>query len=235
MTTPPHPAIAAGLRLILETESAALLLEESLAILARDHPGPHDADALFACLSIGMEKLLKLTLGLRELDATGRWLSKVAMKTYGHDIVGMNDDVHSFIRDNPSTAANPSLVDDAVAATSNERLTHWLLVTMSTYAQRGRFYNLDYLADGDTGELSPSEHWWTLEQEARTPELIAAIMSDDSVPNAWRREAVDLTMSAIRAWVACIATAWTQGMLGPKGRELGHVLSAAGRSAYRIG
>ena len=61
---PMHMAVA----LSYEVDAAANLLRRSLLLVREFRIASLDADPLFACLAIGMEKLTKLTLGLAAIE-----------------------------------------------------------------------------------------------------------------------------------------------------------------------
>lgn len=146
------------------------------------------------------------------------------MKGYGHDIEQMNREVLSYIRDNTEVATHPALISDAVRRVNAASLMSWVVATMSDYAQQGRFYNLDVLAEEQPGVPSPSQLWSALEFEVATPAVISETLASAQTPNPWRRLVITEVSAAISEWLHCIAAAWTQGMFGSMGRSLGPTL-----------
>jgi hypothetical protein len=67
-----------------EIDAAGTLLRHGHAILAQYRFAARDAEAVFVCLGGGAEKLLKLTLGLIQLDVDGMWPTKATMQRHSH-------------------------------------------------------------------------------------------------------------------------------------------------------
>jgi hypothetical protein len=202
-----------------EVDAAAALLNHGFRILTGYRFAVHDADPLFVCLAGGVEKLLKLTLGLHGLEINNRWPSAREMQAVGHAITELEERVRLVIRDRISLSTAPGyirmLLDDVTA----DRYIDFALKTLERYAVRGRFYNLDYLGDRPQPEASPRELWEELHQEllAARPELLAKIAS----PTEWeegRREINALIGDSMRLWCELIARSWMTGVVGQQAK-----------------
>jgi hypothetical protein len=108
-------------------------------------------------LSIGVEKLLKLTVGVISLDETETWPSKPTMMSYGHGIVSLFDHVMTEIR--ARTLNSSDYVRGLVAGVDADPVLRPLLAALDRYGRTGRFYNLDMLADSPQPEASPAMMW----------------------------------------------------------------------------
>lgn len=84
--------------LIGEMTSTRNLLGYGLKVLRGARFIETTRDPIMTMLSIGVEKLLKLTVGVISLDETETWPSKPKMMSYGHGIVSLFDHVMEEIR-----------------------------------------------------------------------------------------------------------------------------------------
>src|ERR1700749_4075015 len=75
---------------VYEATSAQNLLRDGLAALRGMRFAITGGDSVFTQCAIGVEKLMKLTLGLHSLNTTGAWLTKSDMTTLGHKLVPMD-------------------------------------------------------------------------------------------------------------------------------------------------
>jgi hypothetical protein len=119
-------------------------------------------DPIMTMLSIGVEKLLKLTVGVISLDETETWPSKPRMMSYGHGIVSLFDHVMEEIR--ARTLNSSDYVRGLVAGVDADPVLRPLLAALDRYGRAGRFYNLDMLADSPQPEASPAMMWDEAEQ-----------------------------------------------------------------------
>ncbi|MFI6833793.1 hypothetical protein ACIBG5_42240 [Kribbella sp. NPDC050241] len=137
------------LPLAQEAESAAALLAHGIGLVRRI--GAIEPSPMFACLAMGAEKLLKLSIGLLSWEMTGAWPSRAEMRDrLGHGIGEMHARTLNELGDR---LAEPNISGSAhktIAALRQEviddPIVTFALRALSDYAKQGRFYNLDILA-----------------------------------------------------------------------------------------
>lgn len=170
---------------INEMTSARNLLAYGIKSL-RDAPFIETTlDPILSLLSIGVEKHLKLILGVIGIDDTGGWPPFNAMK--GHDIVAMYDRVMIAIR--ARTIDKSQFVQDQVAGVDADPVVPALMAVLDRYAREGRFYNLDRLAERTQKDDPPWSYWSKVELIALTDPAVqgrhTVAMADISNQDAW--------------------------------------------------
>ena len=218
----PNPQLQYDVILTVEVGSAARLLIESLAILEERQPGADGADALFATLAMGMEKLTKLTLGLNGLFRGGGWPAVSTMKGYRHNIEKLDTEARTLIATHVNDAVHPGYMREALDAVSGDSNIGEIIRTMSVYADDGRFHNLDYLSDRSVKDDSPSQLWSDLEGGIVAPRLRSGMPPDEAAPLF-----NETVARSLRTWISCYRRAWQHGVLGPEGRQRAANLSFA--------
>lgn len=143
-------------------------------------------DPVLTMLSIGIEKLYKLTLGIASLDAAQSWPTKAQMKEFGHNLTDMHTSVMTEL--SQRTAASTDYVRGLLAEVEADAVVTPLIATLSRYGQSGRFYHLDRLGDTPQPWESPSAHWQRIED---------AVLRDLHVGAAYRAATEDPTNRAL--------------------------------------
>lgn len=210
-----------------EVDAAASLLRHGLSLLAPYTFASRDAGAVFVCLAGGAEKLLKLSTGLHALDTSGSWPSKATMTGIGHDIVKLHDHVRLLIvQGAPTGSTVPGYIAELLDKVDNDPHICKVLETLGTYAIKGRFYNLDHLADAPQLDDSPRQLWEALHQGLlkRHPNLLMQLASVDQ-SQAARAELNKLIISSITGWRELITCAWRTGVFGGLGKQWAPQLS----------
>jgi hypothetical protein len=87
-----------GFALIAEMTSTRNLLAYGIRVLRAGAFIETTRDPIMTMLSIGVEKLYKLTLGLASLDHDHKWPSAAEMKAWGHRLVAMHEAVLTELR-----------------------------------------------------------------------------------------------------------------------------------------
>lgn len=143
-----------------EVDATSSLVRHGLAILGQYRHATRDADAIFVCLAGGAEKLLKLTVGLYATESAGAWPSKSVMQgIYGHDIVALDGKVRRLVTDLQAQSTAPGYIRELLEQVDANQYLGSILATLARYAIRGRFYNLDTLAEAPQPEDSPAQPW----------------------------------------------------------------------------
>ncbi len=220
-----------GFVFIGEITSTRNLLASGLRILREGAFFDTTKDPIFTTLSIGVEKYLKLTLGVISLDEHGGWHTNAEMRAYGHGIAEMWDRVMGEVRSR--TADKSEYLPTLVARVDADPVLRPLLDVLDRYGQSGRFFNLDMLGGSPQPELSPDALWDAVEQAAMAdPEVVRArdeAMADVNDQAAWDRFDKMLreriASSLARAWEMLSRVGMNDGF-GATGKVLGYDLQA---------
>jgi hypothetical protein len=203
-----------------EVDAASTLLRHGLAILDSYRYASRDADAVFVCLAGGTEKLAKLSLGLRALDADGSWLPRRVMReTYGHDIVVLDGAVRQIISEGRDRSTAPGYIQQLLKDAGDDLSLDLVLRTLAQYARRGRFYNLDLLADSAQPEPSPAQLWEDLHQQLldERPDLRTALAEGDW--ETGRKSLNQLIAGSLWRWCELVRRAWITGAVGQQAKQ----------------
>jgi hypothetical protein len=179
-------------------------------------------------LSIGVEKLYKVALGLIALEDDGVWISKGdARLRYGHKVVTLHEDVWNAL--DSRTATSSDYVRGLVTAVHADPVVPPLVAALDRYGREGRFYYIDALGgEAQSGE-SPESYWDAVEEAARLDPRVqyafTAAMADTSDNDRWNRFYLDqrerIACAVEGVWVA-VADCGRNGALGTAGRNVGH-------------
>lgn len=221
---------AQGIALIWEMDSARYLMRAAEKMIRSSTAIDLVVHPILTTSSIGVEKLLKLALGLKGVSTARRWPSKRAMREYGHGLDDMYKALRRLVANDLAARAFPGTpLRSALDAVDNDPLWLPLLTLLTRYGSRARFFHLDALAedpqDGDAPELG----WDGLEQIAIEHFESVRSARDRVFDNLNDREAVDRFQSAFHAQVAdSLARFWdlmsalgTFDALGPRGKLYG--------------
>jgi hypothetical protein len=212
-----------------EIDAAASLLRHGFAILAEYRFAARDAEPLFACLAGGVEKLLKLTVGVAALDDGDAWPSKATMKKrVGHKIVELDSTVRDMIAGRQERSSAPGLIAQLLTLTDRHAGVVRVLATLERYAVDGRFYNLDLLGGDAQGNPSPHDLWHELEDAVieANPEMLDQLA--DRNDREVRTATNEIIAWSLGAWCELVRRSWVTGVFGELARhwssqlELGH-------------
>ena len=214
-----------GFALLAEMTSTRNLLAYSLRVIRTGAFIDTTRDPILTMLSIGMEKLYKLTLGLIVLERDHKWPTKSEMQKRGHNLVPMHTVVMNELR--ARTADKSQYVRELVAEVDNDPVVVPIIEALDLYGRMGRFYYLDQLGDAPQA-VSPDHAWQKIEQFALTDPEVAALyrraMQNVGDSDAWGKFTCALyeriAMAVERIWVA-IAVCGRNHVLGDTGVVFG--------------
>jgi len=215
-----------GMLLIRESDSAKHLIAYGVRALRTAAFQDSTRDPVLTMLSIGVEKVLKLSLGLVHLTDSRTWPSKAVFIAYRHNIVEMDRTLRERIRARASLATRPSYVAGLLDAVDHDPIWPKAATAMNAYGSRGRFYWLDALSGSPQLDDTPAGYWENVFSTARdaSPELTALFHQAFKSNEAHVEYMLRLNHAAadsIEQWWAMVAMAGTQGVFGERGESWG--------------
>lgn len=214
-----------GFALLAEMTSTRNLLAYGIRVIRTGAFIETTRDPILTMLSIGVEKLYKLTLGLVALDRDHKWPSAAEMKAWGHKLHSMHDGVLAELR--TRTADKSLYVRGLVAEVEADAVVPHLVEALDMYGRMGRFYYLDQLGDSPQ-PWSPNDAWQKIESAALTDPAIVALyhavsadVGNNEVWNEFIRALNERIATAVeRVWVM-IAVCGRNQALGETGGTFG--------------
>ena len=147
-----------GFALLAEMTSTRNLLAYGIRAIRTGAFIDTTRDPILTMLSIGMEKLYKLTLGLIVLERDHKWPTKSEMQKHGHNLNPMHTVVMNELR--ARAAVKSQYVRELVAEVDNDPVVAPIIEALDLYGRMGRFYYLDHL--GDAPQAVSPDHAWQL-------------------------------------------------------------------------
>lgn len=224
-----------SLNLEQESDSAKHLLAYGVRTLRTAAFIETTRDPIMTMLSIGVEKILKLSLGLLYVEYNRQWLPlEVLKKEYRHDLIKMEHLLREAIRERADRAAHRCYVDQALTEVENDPVWPPLIAALNRYGKEGRFYYLDALAENPQREESPQSYWdeaerATLQAEPELNSLFSRMKSDFSLSDEFYQRLNARVADSLEKWWNLVALAAVQGVLGERGKTWGHGIKAVGR------
>lgn len=192
-------------------------------------------DPIMTMLSIGVEKLLKVALGLLHVEDYGQWLSLQVLKNeYRHDLIKMEALLREAIHSRVDRATHRYYVDQALTALEADPVWPPLVAALNRYGKEGRFYYLDALAENPQREDSPQSFWdaaetVALESDSELKELFNRMMSDFALSDGFYQQLNARVADSLQRWWDLVAMSAVQGVLGERGKAWGHGINAIDR------
>lgn len=216
--------------LIFETTSSRNLLGHGLWSLRNARFWETTRDPILTMLSIGVEKLLKMSLGLSHVAVNGEWPPVSYFQfTLRHNIERMHESLFADIRGRLGEATHAAYLEAQLIEVEEDPVLPLLMAALSRYGQSGRFYYLDELALSPQTGQDPSEMWSEAENVAlsRDPGLSerfhAAIKHvDPNVFDVFVQELEAHLAGSLERWWDFVALAGKHGVLGERGKGWGH-------------
>ena len=209
--------------LIFETTSARNLLGYGIRALRNSAFLETTADPIMTMLSIGSEKLLKMTLGLIHVADNRAWPPRSQFKdVWKHDLVIMNRELLLALRTRLPLATHRAVVEPRLVAVEGDLVWEPLVATLSRYGQSGRFYHLDALAESPQAADRPEAYWNQAEQVALKADseleaLFHASVNDAALFDEFTRKLNERMADSVQRWWELVALAGKHGMLGERG------------------
>ncbi|KQQ19990.1 hypothetical protein ASF48_13930 [Rathayibacter sp. Leaf299] len=215
-----------AIALIEEMDSAKHLLAYGERTVRSAAFADTTRDPILTMLSIGVEKLLKVAVGLVALDESGAWPTQTVMKReFGHGVVKLDGLLREKLR--AGIGDKSSYAQGWFAKVETDPVWPILLDALDAYGRSGRFYNLDLLADEPQSWDSPSAQWTLVENCAidASPELQAlrdaGFAGDMAAFNRLTRGTNTAIADSLHRWWEAIAVLGRHGLMGEHNKAFG--------------
>ena len=195
-------------------------------------------DRVFApmlLLTVGFERLLKLTLVLYELARSGKVPSSKTLRRHGgrtgHDLTALTSAVVALGAQDERLLHRPACRDDLRFLREDELLTY-AVATLAEFGTTSRYYHLDMLLDsagsdsGLTGlkRLDPLAAWGALEQALVEHHHDRSRGTGPDSPHFDYAIVATESTALFQRYARAISRMWTLGSLGATARQFsGHL------------
>lgn len=210
-----------GVLLATEMQSATNLLRDGRNTLRDMKYASLAEDSVYTLLSLGVEKLLKLSIGLASVEEVGEWPAK-RVRDFSHSIIDLDDAVRSLMSMNIGRSTHRGYTDRALAALEGDLVWPLLRNGLENYGSGGRYHYLDWISKEPRYD-SPRGYWQSVESEVlrQQPDLYALFASPrpgDS--EAARQRTNEVIAASLNLWWSAIHTFWVQGVFGSDARMM---------------
>ena len=177
-------------------------------------------------LAQGFERFLKLTLVLVEYCSNGSVPTVAVMKTYGHHLTDLLDNVVKVASLDNGFAEWPAVREDLVFLGSDARFRRMLNI-LGDFGARGRYHDLDLLVGAAVVVESPLDRWNELESDIHNsdPDMIGLMHSDQgSWSRVWHPALARQQVATLQRGARGIARIWTLGPARCEGIRLSGII-----------
>ena len=209
--------------LIEETETAIMLLDEGIRVIAAwDGGEDHRIRGLFST-SQGFERLLKLTMTLILYGEGAQPSSEhFKKKKYRHRLLPLLDDILTKARADTGLMKRQDLRDDIDFCASDKHLREMFDI-FGEFGEGGRYHNLDVLLDSSSQAGDPMRRWDALEtaihdEDAKWSQLMR---SDPALwSRAWYPHLAATQTATLQRAARFLVRLWTLGSAQGEGKRL---------------
>jgi hypothetical protein len=179
MTRKPQDIISQKLSLIQESEIALYSIEAGLTALEKNRPyasKPYYFTWLLL-LSVGIERLMKVIICLREFEVNNKFPTKKSLKNVSHNI---NKLFESVLRECFTTDyLKKSFAQADYDILKNDVLMIKLLELLSDFAIQDRYIFMDKISEPGIDREWPKNRWEELERIALGDDVYFRLLTDD--------------------------------------------------------
>lgn len=206
--------------LIQAVDSARYLLRHGHRLLHQRESIELRLDAIMTTLSIGVEKVLKVSLGVAEVGAGRSWPDKATMKAFGHGTAAMDRTLRALLHAGMEHRPAVDYLRSVFDAVDQDPVWPVLLGSLDDYGQGGRFHNLDGLAGAPRRGKSPTAHSDAVELAAsqNDPSLLA--LRDNGDFDEWSVGVQRAIAASLERWWFLIHRLGIHDVLGPLGKKV---------------
>lgn len=210
------------LSIIQELELSIETIKMALSIIQKIKPQKTPYFAIFLLLSTGIERLLKVVIGMRLLSNGSDFpTEKELKKDYGHDLIKLKS---KFI----STCYNknlsvPIIVKEDQDFLERDLLLNRLLLHLSEFAQKDRYVYMNRISnEASTGEWL-SRRWADLENTIIPINEAVKFIEEDQI-NEYKSKISKSLVIVIEKFLGCLCRSITLGKMDQDARSAGMLL-----------
>lgn len=163
-----------GFALLAEVNSTRNLLGYGIRVIRDGGFFINTRDPILTTLSIGVEKLYKLTVGLSVLEDTGLWPPQKVMKGHGHHLLRLHDAVMQDLHQR--TSDKSSYVRGLLADVEADPVIPPVIDALDLYGKMGRFYFLDQLGASPQA-VHPDAAWQAIERAVLVDPAVSGLLA----------------------------------------------------------
>ncbi|TDQ02306.1 hypothetical protein AXZ95_0579 [Leifsonia sp. 115AMFTsu3.1] len=218
------------LALLAEINSARNLLAYGERVVRTAPFADTTRDPSLTMLSIGVEKLLKVSLGLSILNATGSWPSAQTMKSeFRHGLKQMDANLRTRLRDGVRGKEYEHFISGLLQTLEDDPIWPAILDALDRYGRSGRFHYLDILGDEPQRLEDPARMWdeaenIAVDSNAELEAMRSRALEDLRDQTLWDSfiTALNNTIAdSIHRWWEVICVLGRHGVLGDDNRAFG--------------
>jgi len=217
--------------LLPEFGSTQFVLGTGIRLLREAESFARDKDAIFATLAVGVEKVVKLSLGIMALDAGKAWPTK---DIWGHDSARMDAQLRDALRARIEGGGFTPYVRSLLCTVDGDAVWAAVVEALDIYASEGRFYNLDVIGGRTQKRGNPDDAWDRAEHAALAadPSLVQMMQSLDA---GFEKALSNAIADSIHRWLAMVTLLGMNGVLGDDwGKKFGADLLPEGATRVAI-
>lgn len=221
---------AQALALDAEITSARNLLAYGERVVRTAPFADTTRDPSLTMLSIGVEKLLKVSLGLSILDETGSWPSASIMKSeFRHGLKQMDSNLRTRLREGVRGKEYEEFISGLLQTLEDDPVWPAILDALDRYGQSGRFYYLDLLGDNPQSFENPARIWddaenIAVDSNAELEAMRSRALNDLQDQGLWDNFVAALNTAiadSIHRWWEVICVLGRHGVLGDDNKAFG--------------
>lgn len=212
-----------GFALIFEAASAQNFLREGIAGLRASHAADNSYETTLTVLSLGLQKVIKLSLGLIGVRDHGYWPDPASMMTSSADIYQGYANLAKYASDKQTQHHIPDY--DGARFSNFDADPVWPLIVecLAYYESIAGFQHIDFLSEEDDEVRTRPNAYWRIQgivlgSNLEHSDSIAAPFLPISGKD---KERVNRAIAdRVETWWSTLYDLWAEGLFGTRGQEM---------------
>jgi hypothetical protein len=225
---------AQGVALQIEAHSIQNLLRDGYRSIRGIRRIAASADSVFVVASVGVEKAMRLMLGLGDVRERGQWPPAARIQGWGESLAELDASLEETLTRSAPAAAHPEYSALLLAGHRSDRLWHLFLHVLDRYGSSPQFAVIDRLGEVNGSWEAPLETWSRLEFAILSQRsTLAEVLSSPFESEAGREEvSAQAARTLLRLW-NLIHQFCVEGCFGERGAILSVQLAPPGPEELR--